>query len=66
MDSLCWECIKAYGECSWAKEFKPVKGWNAEPTKVKSKESNYNSYHVISCPEYQPDKRFIKQEVKKC
>lgn len=28
-NSLCWECAKAYGDCTWSSAFEPVKGWNA-------------------------------------
>lgn len=58
-DTLCWSCKKCYGGCSWSKSFKPVEGWEADRTKVKSKESDYSSYHVKSCPQYQPDEKRI-------
>lgn len=32
---ICWDCKWATNpkgsKCSWAREFKPVKGWTAEP-----------------------------------
>lgn len=53
--SLCCVCANACGKtaCSWAKEFKPVEGWVAEPT-VLSPNQPYseNSYDVIFCPKF--------------
>lgn len=49
-ESLCWRCDRAIGGCSWSRSFTPVEGWEAQynPT--------IKSYHVISCPEYVPDR----------
>ena len=31
--TLCWSCKRAVkNKCSWAEDFKPVKGWLAVPT----------------------------------
>lgn len=53
--SLCCACANACGKtaCSWAKEFKPVEGWVAEPT-VLSPNQPYaeDSYDVVFCPQY--------------
>lgn len=52
-DTLCWTCINAVPDaagkrgCSWSRENKPVRGWQAQPTA--------GSYVVRSCPAYQPD-----------
>ncbi len=59
METLCWECAKSCGECSWAREFKPVEGWEAKPTTIKGEGYKYRSYRVISCPQFQPDKKRI-------
>jgi hypothetical protein len=56
-DTICWDCKHAtnkYKICSWANEFKPVKGWNADkmyllPCKTQSKKL-IESYLVKSCP----------------
>ena len=64
MDTLCWGCKKALGGCSWSsEEAQPVEGWDAEKTIVKETGVNpYESYHVKSCPEYEPDdKRIISK-----
>ena len=46
MNTLCWYCGKSCrGGCSWSKEFKPVKDWEA----IKKD----GSYCVILCPEFE-------------
>ncbi len=52
--TLCWNCKKATGGCSWADKLKPVKGWTAEkyaPTKSKP----YVTYTIHDCPEFEMD-----------
>jgi len=50
--SLGWDCSKAIRNgCSWAKDFIPVKGWTAEPTRKKT----FDSFRVIDCPEFDRD-----------
>lgn len=44
-ESICWECENACTKgCSWADEFIPVDGWEAEYCE------KYDSYSVKSCP----------------
>lgn len=50
-DTLCWDCEKATGGCSWSDKLIPVEGWDAIPTKIKMviyKETD--SYKVLNCP----------------
>lgn len=48
--TLCWDCERSYKKtCNWAKDFKPVDGWDADETK--------NGYLVKSCPEFIRDSR---------
>lgn len=63
-NSLCWYCDNAYGGCEWAQEFKPVEGWNAEPTEIKDKtrDTTISSYNVKSCPKFIPDEKFTKKD----
>jgi hypothetical protein len=49
-ETLCWRCENY--NCSWAKSLKPVEGWKAKPTVVYDAYANFNSYLVISCPEF--------------
>lgn len=52
--SLCWCCRKSVRqECSWAKDFVPIKGWNAVKT-IKNPDGLYpiESYNVKDCPEF--------------
>ncbi len=54
-ETLCWECKNACGKCSWSKNFVPVKGWEALPTKIKGSfesETVIDSFLVINCPEF--------------
>ena len=56
-DTLCWECKKATGYCSWSHCLEPVEGWTA----IKANSPRYNgeklrnkpSYIVIDCPEFE-------------
>lgn len=49
--TLCWDCANyAYG-CSWSEELKPVKGWDAIPTK----NQYFSSYIVLACPKFDRD-----------
>ncbi len=62
-ESLCWCCENARGGCSWSKNFEPVQGWNAKPTKVcirkktlksgKKKRYYTDSFDVYDCPEFE-------------
>ena len=67
--TLCWDCDKACGRCSWSKNFKPVEGWQAVPTKIfqyttgqgRKRIAYYtDSFDVYECPEFEPLK--IKNE----
>lgn len=52
--SLCWDCSKATGQCTWSKRLVPVKGWKATeipPTKTKP----YSAYIVEECPAFERD-----------
>ena len=49
---LCWLCEKATGGCSWSGCFKPIPGWVASMVEVKDKEGSYNTYKIVSCPEF--------------
>ena len=64
MKTICWECKKATCGCSWSKYFKPVEGWEAEPTTVKDENYTYSSYLVKSCPEFEPDNRRVLTNAK--
>ena len=58
--TLCWQCAKACGGCSWSSlAHKPVDGWAAERRDIyiRNKPDPLESYIVESCPEYVPDGR---------
>lgn len=42
-----------YGKrgCAWSRDFKPVKGWDADETRLYSDKPT-QSYHVRQCPEF--------------
>lgn len=50
--TICWDCKKAIGGCSWSNYFIPVKGWTAKPT---TKTGGIASYLVIDCPSFERD-----------
>ena len=49
--SLCWNCKKATGGCSWAEALKPINGWTATYIK-KTSSRPYDTYMVEGCPEF--------------
>ena len=55
--TLCWQCQKACGKCSWSNgTFTPVENWEAIPTEIKNKvKGNISSFLVKSCPEFVSD-----------
>lgn len=52
--SICWECKNSINSgCSWSREFKPVKGWEAKESLRKTASPNFShSYTVLKCPEF--------------
>lgn len=54
--TICWDCAKARGECSWSVDLVPVEGWTALPTIRKpGTKDEMRSYLVIDCPEFKRD-----------
>lgn len=56
--TLCWDCAKAIGQCSWSNynTRKPVKGWTATPTIIhQSHMTDVHSFNVTACPEFIKD-----------
>ena len=56
--SICAECEKSCGLCTWSSKLKPVKGWTA--TKVKRRNHDgqmLTGYCVIACPLFEPTER---------
>lgn len=58
--TLCWQCANAVPDksgkqgCAWSRSFKPVKGWDADETRLYANDDERStvSYHVRSCPEF--------------
>ena len=50
--TLCWECGRACGGCSWSSRFEPVEGWVALPVK---QAYGSDSYIVAECPMFVRD-----------
>lgn len=55
--SICWECSRATGFCSWSRFFEPVKGWKAKKTTVKAWQGEIDSYEVYKCPLFEQDRK---------
>lgn len=54
-DTLCWLCEKSCTkECSWARSFDPVEGWDAEETVIAGYTNLIQSFFVKNCPEFLP------------
>ena len=56
--TLCWDCAKACGRCSWSDHWKhrPVKGWTAVEHRLRVNKGNFvTSYLVTACPEFEKD-----------
>ena len=52
--TICWDCKNALCRCPWSQSFKPVKGWVAQPTKIKdAKGLIIQSYKVLECPMFE-------------
>lgn len=67
-ESLCQYCrnITCLG-CSWARNFKPVKGWTAIPKTLRCSNgesgiSKVQSYIVTSCPLFDRDWQKVTQK----
>ena len=56
--TLCWDCVKAIGGCSWSDDLIPVKDWLAKETKI----SDEQSFWVYDCPEFVRDAKNFGQE----
>ena len=64
LTSICFDCKKACGDCSWSAydpvagklKWEPVEGWVAEPVLYPpSAPYQKPSWRVIECPEFEPD-----------
>ena len=47
--TLCWDCERAIGGCSWVDDFIPVKGWFADTIKPSPTKPSV-TYLVKDCP----------------
>lgn len=69
-ETLCLECDRSCDKsCSWARDFVPVEGWEAEykPVNIAGKRIEgettrrfVDSYQVKSCPEFKPWRRLSR------
>lgn len=56
--SICGECKKSVGLCSWSARLIPVKNWTAKKVKRKSAYPMFrNGYKVIKCPLFEKETR---------
>ena len=54
--TICWNCSKACRGCSWSRNFQPVDGWQATPTKVyQANGKTLDSFIVHNCPQFEKD-----------
>ena len=52
-DTLCWQCKKSGGLCSWSSNLTPVEGWEAKETWIKFPEKVVSGFCVLRCPEFE-------------
>lgn len=52
--TICWNCAKAYGYCSWSAGFVPVEGWEALETAYEGIRYT-TSFVVYKCPQYEKE-----------
>ena len=64
--SLCQICAQTIGTCSWERDFTPVPGWDAIPTKILMQSGvREQSYRVLRCPLFvEPKTRQVKDVIK--
>ena len=57
--TICWNCQKACGDCSWSgyEQHTPVPGWKATRVPLKMNGGYETTYVVHECPEFVPDGR---------
>ena len=65
--TICWDCVKACGACSWSSGLQPVDGWKVEETEfADSHGETGQTYCVLWCPEFERDSfRFGEIRMKK-
>lgn len=65
--SLCQICARKVGTCSWERDFTPVPGWDAIPTKIMMNSGvRERSYCVLRCPLFvEPKTRQVKDVIKR-
>ena len=57
-DTICWECQRATGNCSWSQSLTPVEGWTANKTYIHNEQGGkMKSYKVIECPLFIPERK---------
>lgn len=56
MANICWNCKKAYGKCSWAKNYTPVPGWTATPVIRQYGKETDTSYDITKCPQFEKER----------
>lgn len=58
--NICFDCQRACGGCSWSRNFEPVLGWEAKPSKLHSaggRKREVWGYHITACPLFLRDAR---------
>ena len=46
-ETICWDCARAYGGCSWSATLEPVPGWTTR--------KQGNGEDVVTCPQFVAD-----------
>lgn len=53
--SICIDCEKSCGLCSWSANLKPVPGWTATPVEKRISDGRIvKGYYITDCPKFEP------------
>ena len=60
MANICFDCKNSVPDnnghgCPWSRNFEPVPGWTAEPTKVGAGKYATDTYCITDCPLFDPE-----------
>ena len=58
--TICWNCKKSCGKCSWSESFTPVAGW--EVAEGYNSDQRTKTQDVISCPLYEQEYKYFTMD----
>lgn len=58
--TICWNCKKSCGKCSWSESFTPVAGW--EVAEGYNSDQRTKTQDIISCPLYEQEYKYFTMD----